>query len=42
MVKDNGNIKMLGMTFDIHGPQRTQAAATLLRIGRASTILGAQ
>ena len=30
------------MTFDIHGPQNTQAAATILRIGRASAIMGAQ
>ena len=41
-VKDTGTIKMLGMTFDIHGPQHTQAQATILRIGRASAILGAQ
>ena len=41
-VKDDGTIKMLGMTFDIHGPQHTQAAATTLRIGRASAIMGAQ
>ena len=41
-VKDTGTIKMLGMTFDIHGPQHTQAQATILRIGRASAIMGAQ
>ena len=41
-VKDTGTIKMLGMTFDIHGHQHTQAAATTLRIGRACAIMGAQ
>ena len=41
-VKCGGTIKMLGMTFDIQGPQRTQAAATKLRLARASTILCAQ
>ena len=33
---------MLGMTFDIQGPQRTQATATKLRLARASAIMCAQ
>ena len=41
-VKGDGTVKMLGMTFDIRGPQRTQAQATKLRLARASTIMCAQ
>ena len=41
-VKYDGTVKMLGMTFDIQGPQRTQAKATKLRLARASTIMCAQ
>ena len=41
-VRRTGIIKMLGMTFDIQGPQRTQAQATKLRLARASAIICAQ
>ena len=41
-VKCDGLTKMLGLTFDIHGPQRTQAQATKLRLARASAIVCAQ
>ena len=38
-VKCDGIVKKLGMTFDIQGPQHTQAQATKLRLARASTII---
>ena len=41
-VKTTGTIKMLGMTFDIQGPQTSQATATAFRLGRASAIMCAQ
>ena len=41
-VRRTGTIKMLGMTFDIAGPQCTQAKATKHRLTRASAIMCAQ
>ena len=41
-LRTSGTIKMLGVTFDTSGPQRTQKAATKLRLARACTILCAQ
>ena len=41
-VRRAGTIKMLGMTFDITGPQCTQAKATKIRLARASAIMCAQ
>ena len=35
-LRNSGPIKMLGVTFDTTGPQRTQKAATQLRLARAS------
>ena len=41
-LRTSGTIKMLGVTFDTAGPQRTQKAATKLRLARACTTLCAQ
>ena len=41
-LRTSGTIRMLGVTFDTTGPQRTQKVATKLRLERACTTLCAQ
>ena len=41
-VRRTGTIKMLGMTFNISGPQCTQSKATKLRLASASALMCAQ